>query len=108
MIDYYYNRVKPGCRVRVDGLKSAVAFNGKEGTVISFDRELGRYDVQLAEAACEEVEMLKVKRTNIVVVSGIEPNANKRNRKPRGTVAQSENMHALITKIMRVITRMHT
>ena len=61
-----------GCRVRVDGLKSAVAFNGKEGTVISFDRELGRYDVQLAEAAGEEVEMLKVKRTNLVVVSGIE------------------------------------
>ena len=56
--------LKHGCSVRIQGLVSATQHNGKEGVLICFETETGRWGVEVGDA-----ELLAVKPASLVLVS---------------------------------------
>jgi hypothetical protein len=56
--------LKHGCGVRIQGLVSATQHNGKEGVLICFEAETGRWGVEVGDA-----ELLAVKPASLVLVS---------------------------------------
>ena len=52
-------------RIKVVGLAKAAQYNGQPGVILGFDREAGRYMVQLKKG-----KELKIKRENIELVDG--------------------------------------
>jgi hypothetical protein len=66
-VGFGYDAFTPGTRVVIDGLLKAPAFNGRAGTIQSFDMETGRYSVLLSfpsgpGGACQTA---KVKADNL-------------------------------------------
>ena len=53
-------------RVKVTGLAKAAQYNGQSGVILGFDREAGRYMVQLKNG-----KELKIKRENMELVDGV-------------------------------------